>query len=1192
MWNFVRAILAPSQYIPHGHCYLWQTPLVWLHLLSDGLIAIAYFSIPTMLIYFVRKRSDMPFSRVFMLFGAFIVLCGVGHLLDIWTLWYPAYWLTGLEQALTALVSCYTALQLVELLPQFLSLRSPQELERLNQELEVQIAERQQTETTLRQIVSGTATVFGEEFFSALVRNIADALGVAYVMVSEVIGSPPERLHTLGFWANDHLAENCTYSVQNAPCLLVLETQELHHFVDHVQSHFPENTLLAEMGAVSYLGVPLLDTEQRVIGNLCIIDTKPLPENENTRAIVSVFAARAGAELQRKWAEAEKSRTYEELEFRVTERTAELVATNNALAVEVREREAIASALRENERRFRAIFDYAPVGISQVHPNGHILDVNRKLCEILGYTETELLTMDFESFTYKDDAAMQRSRMQDLLTGESESYIIEKRYVRKDGAVIWGSLTSSLVYDEATGAPKYLIGIINDISARKQAELALNQAVQREKAIAQIVQRMRQSLDLRVIFQNTTADLLQALECDRVAIYQFNPDWSGGFVAEAVTSDWLPLSELVDQENTPVHHTLESDRCTVKTWEASELVIPDTYLQATAGGIYQNGTKYRSVPDIYAANFSPCYMALLEQFQARAYLILPIFSGRRLWGLIAAYQNSGPRHWQNTDIGLASQISNQLGVAVQQAELFAQTQQQAEELQQAKEAADAANKAKSEFLANMSHELRTPLNVILGLTQLLALDGNLATTQKQYLHTIGHSGEHLLTLINDVLEMSKIEAGRLTLAREECNIQQLLNSLQEMLRYRAKTKGLQFALEYQTALPPRIKTDEPKLRQILINLLGNAIKFTQHGQVTLRVGCQMESAIAPEPDAIAPPATLWFEVEDTGPGIASDDLQRLFKPFQQTQAGLKAVEGTGLGLAISQRYAHLLGGEITVHSQLGQGSAFRCTIHAQPLSGTNLTEVPAQIATALSTTHGNIIGLAPGQPEYRILIVEDNPANRLVLCELLQRFEGFAVQEATNGQEAIALWHTWQPNLIFMDMQMPVMDGYAAVKTIRQCEANTLRLCPNPPVPVAPHPAHTKILALTASAFEEQRKEILSIGCDDFIRKPFKIAEILEGLTQHLGVQYVYACPTESNAPTPAKPAIDLASTLQTTMPPDWLKALHQAAIQGSDSAVKKLIQAIPKEQDDLISTLIELTENFQFESIINATQAIAQELS
>src|SRR5579883_474781 len=187
MLELVKNLLSPSQYIPHGHCYLWQTPLVGLHVVSDALIAIAYFSIPAMLIHFIRRRGDVPFSNVFVLFGTFIVLCGAGHLLDIWTLWYPTYWLSGIEQALTAIVSFYTALRLIELLPQFLALQTPEQLEAINHELEKQIAERQRAEETLQTIVAGTASVTGNDFFPALVQNLAIALDVAYVMVCETV---------------------------------------------------------------------------------------------------------------------------------------------------------------------------------------------------------------------------------------------------------------------------------------------------------------------------------------------------------------------------------------------------------------------------------------------------------------------------------------------------------------------------------------------------------------------------------------------------------------------------------------------------------------------------------------------------------------------------------------------------------------------------------------------------------------------------------------------------------------------------------------------------------------------------------------------------------------------------------------------------------------------------------------------
>ncbi|HEY9908585.1 MAG TPA: GAF domain-containing protein, partial [Thermosynechococcaceae cyanobacterium] len=356
MLELIDNLVPPNQYIPHGHCYLWQTPLVALHVVSDGLIAIAYFSIPAMLLYFVRKRQDDPLSKpllkVFLLFGAFIVLCGAGHLLDIWTVWYPAYWVSGLERALTALVSCYTALQLVELLPQFLSLRSPQQLELANQALEEEIAQRKQTEATLDAIVAGTAAVTGKDFFAALTQNLATALNVSCVAVCEAV-EDSQKLRTLALWSGDRLAESIEYSLAGGPCEAAIESKSLCAFSDKVQQHFPNAHLLKELGAESFVGVPLLDANQQTIGQLCILDVQPFQIDDRTKGLFNVFAARAAIELQRKWAEDEKVRAYEALELRVQERTAELVQTNTALGFEIRERTATQFQLQQLAERER-----------------------------------------------------------------------------------------------------------------------------------------------------------------------------------------------------------------------------------------------------------------------------------------------------------------------------------------------------------------------------------------------------------------------------------------------------------------------------------------------------------------------------------------------------------------------------------------------------------------------------------------------------------------------------------------------------------------------------------------------------------------------------------------------------------------------------------------------------------------------
>lgn len=1045
MLELLQNLLSPSQYMPHGQCYLWQTPLVWLHVTSDALVALAYFSIPAMLFYFVRKRGDIPFSDVFLLFGAFIILCGTGHLLNIWTLWHPAYWVSGVVQALTAIVSCYTALRLVELLPQFLALETPEHLESVNRELEKQIGERQRAEETLRMIVAGTSSATGSDFFPALAQTLATALDVAYVLVCEVTDSSRQCLRSLALWAVDRPGENIEYALAGTPCQEAVVTGALCAYPEHLQVLFPEASLVRELGVESYVGVPLLDAHHEAIGNLCILDVKSFQPDERTQAFLNVFAARAAAELQRKWAEDEKRRAYEELEFRVEERTAELLQTNTTLATEIQE--------------------------------------------------------------------------------------------------------------------------------RTVAQAKLQQVAQREQATALVIRRMRQSLDLTTIFRATTEELRQAIGCDRTLIYRFKPDWSGQVLAESVAQGWSAIVPIQPGDLGVTRVAVDQADCIIKRLDGTEILIRDTYLQENEGGPYREKTNYCCVTDINQQAFDPCYLELLAFLQARAYVIVPIFCGSQLWGLLATYQNSGPRQWQSSEIQMVMQIGDQLGVAVQQAELFAQTQEQAEQLKQAKELADAANRAKSEFLASMSHELRTPLNVILGLTQLLNRDQTLTPEHQSYLTTISCSGEHLLELINGVLEMSKIEAGRLTFHESVFSLHHLLSSLQDMLSFRASAKGLQLEIETSPPVPQVIKTDEGKLRQILINLLGNAIKFTEHGHITLRV-----TTLEPTSATNNEQTTILFEVEDTGLGMTPGELQQLFQPFQQTRAGLIATEGTGLGLAISQQYAQLLGGKITAQSQLGQGSVFSVSI---PVTVTEMA-VPGR-QTLVS---GTVVGLAPNQPRYRILIAEDNPANRLVMTKLLGSI-GFELREATNGYEAIDLWRSWQPHLIFMDIRMPGMDGYAVTRQIRQMEQARQRGEEHLPTPPSPH-APTIIIALTASAFTEQREETLAAGCDDFIRKPFRVQEIFEKMAYHLHLEYRYAVmPSEAQPALQAEYCGSLETHLLQEMPPDWLQRLHRAAVEGNDLQILELTKGIPTTISSVLTQQLKyLAENFQFDKI---TAAIAE---
>jgi len=384
---------------------------------------------------------------------------------------------------------------------------------------------------------------------------------------------------------------------------------------------------------------------------------------------------------------------------------------------------------------------------------------------------------------------------------------------------------------------------------------------------------------------------------------------------------------------------------------------------------------------------------------------------------------------------------------------------------------EAVSRSKSLFLAHMSHELRTPLSAILGFTELMSRDVSLSINHSKYINIINRAGEHLLALINDILEMSKIEAGQAKLREENFDLYSQINSLEEMLRLKATSKGLKLVFQRDPEVPQHIYTDEGKLRQVLINLLSNAIKFTNQGTVTLRVKSQ-EFKPLNNPHQIM--NLLTFEVSDTGPGIAPEEQHKLFEVFSQTETGIKSGQGTGLGLPISQKFVQLMGGEITVSSKLNEGTQFNFTI---PVT----TVKASQIET--TQTSQKVTGLAASQPKFRILITDDNPQNCFLLMQLLSSI-GFEVQEAANGQEALEIWSSWEPDLIFMDIKMPVMDGYTAIQNIRASREGNA----------------TVIIALTAHAFEEERQSILSVGCDDFIRKPFQQQEILAAINRHLKV--------------------------------------------------------------------------------------------
>ena len=473
-----------------------------------------------------------------------------------------------------------------------------------------------------------------------------------------------------------------------------------------------------------------------------------------------------------------------------------------------------------------------------------------------------------------------------------------------------------------------------------------------------------------------------------------------------------------------------------------------------------------------------------------------------------------------------------------------------------------ANQAKSRFLANMSHELRTPLNAILGFTQLMTRDTAIGDEQQENLKIINRSGEHLLQLINDILEMSKIEVGQITLNESQFDLHIMLKSIEEMLRLKANAKNLNLAFEIASDVPTIIEADEGKLRQIIINLLGNALKFTQTGSIILKVQKESGSKLTAEQIdfLFADTYNIYFAVEDTGPGIEPEEIEQLFTPFEQTKIGRISNEGTGLGLSICHKFVELMGGELQAKSTVGQGSVFYFQIP--------LREQSAAVDTTTQNRSQKILALAENQPAYRILAVDDVPASRLLLNKLLTTI-GFEVREAGDGREAIAVWESWQPQLILMDMRMPIVDGYEATKQIKAREGGK----------------DTVIIALTASAFEEERVEILSAGCDDFMRKPFQEEELLSKIGQYLNVEYQYE-QTKNDRVEPEEIASELTKASLAVMPDSWRSQLYDAAAQVDNQEIFQLLQEIPDDYQTLAQGLADLAEQFRCDKIIDLAKS------
>ncbi|MEH2110248.1 PAS domain S-box protein [Nostoc sp.] len=793
----------------------------------------------------------------------------------------------------------------------------------------------------------------------------------------------------------------------------------------------------------------------------------------------------------------------------------------DAVITDISDRKLVEESLRQSEARFRALYESTSIAV-MLQENGIPLDCNRAAEELFGYSRQEFLQKHPSEFSPPFQPNGQTSaslaREQIAIAYEQGRHRFEWVHRRADGtdfpAEVWLTIFK-------LGERTLIQGLVQDLTERKQVEATLWHRAQVDRLLNSISRQfIDQDADTAINFTLQAIAEFMGAECS--CIFEYYEPQQQFHIAH----EWYdPSSRLLLNSAT------------------SSEALPWFYNQIL------NGNPIQGLQASRIADISP--EANAEREIMKSVVAVPMIYAGKVVGLLELDAVNKSKTWSQEEINLLQLVSELIAIG--------RSRHKAEEaLRIAKETAETANRSKSAFLANMSHELRTPLNAILGFAQLMERDTTLNKRQRDSLATINRSGEHLLNLINDVLEMSKIEAGRIVLNPTSFDLHRLLQEMQQMFQVRAKDKKLSLSFELAPNLHQYIVTDESKLRQVLINLLGNAIKFTNTGGVTLRVEVGEDNT---KNSLRNPQSLITFEIEDTGLGIPTEELDNLFQPFVQTTSAKQVREGTGLGLTISRQFVQLMGGDIHVHSVVGSGSTFYFDIKI---------ELANSLDIAPPTLKRRVIALASGQPVYRILVVDDREDNCDLLTQLFNSI-GFETQIAANGQEAIALWQTWEPHLIFMDMRMPVMDGYEATKQIRA----TLK------------GQATVIIALTASAFDEERFVVLSAGCNDFVRKPFREEVILNIISKYLGVRYVYEQEALQKDQLAENSNLKLLSVeeILAQMPSEWVTQLHQAALCTDEKLIFSLLEQIPEESALLANTLSDWVNNFRVDKVIDLTQ-------
>jgi PAS domain S-box-containing protein len=938
----------------------------------------------------------------------------------------------------------------------------------------------------LRLLARGTAGAAGGRFYADLARCLAEVLRGSTVFISEFVDQG-RRARPIACWRDGEPVDLPEYAVAGTPCEAVLGGG-IAAFPRNVRDLFPrDRKFLEAFGADSYLAVPVSDDMGGIIGHLAVVDRQPRDWNDIDFDVLGIVAARAGSELLRRRAEQA------------------LAESNRRLQQEIDKRRRHEEALIESESAYRSLYEDAPVAYWSTAADRRVKRVNKAITDFIGYTPDEVVGEPLAKFMAPtpDGEGVAKGVFEKFLRGES-TIGQEVEFRHKEGHHVWASVSVTPILD-GTGRPLMTRSVIVDITQRKRAEKELQRRLDLENLIAAASSRFAQADIDRVDAEiNRCLEEVAAFyDIERTCIYLFSEDKS---IAQ---------------------HT--------HSWSAPELSVPPSERQLCTDNpaLFADLLDGRIIGVRMLDELPAGYEKIRQRLQAGricSIAIVPLSSGTEVAGMLLVEAARNETDWPEEDLRLLRLLGEIIASTL--ARRDAETK-----LREARRAAEAASRAKTEFLANMSHELRTPLNGILGYAQVLARDASLDRRNLESVHGIRHCGEHLLDLVNEVLDLARIEAGRLVLRPEEVDLSALLGEVADITRVRCAEAGLAFVHESVAVLPQTVRADPRALRQILLNLLGNAVKFTTEGEVRFRISGKRLSGRRWH---------LTFDVKDSGYGIPPEEQARIFEPFHRIPLPERSIEGTGLGLTITSSLVQAMGGQLRVESTPGRGSLFTVEVE---LDGSTARE------RAVAPKDVQIAGYRGRR--RTLLIADDKPDNRAVLRQLLEPL-GFIICEAASGREALELAQARSPDLILLDLVMPELDGFEVARRLRADQQL----------------GATPILAVSASAFDDTRRQSMESGCDDFLSKPVRLDAVLGKLERHLGLQW-----THSGAAGNAQPA---AAGSEPELPSEVAERLYDFALRGDIAEFNSCLRELESSGGHarILADLDALARNFDMKGI------------